>query len=96
MDQIVHFINSAAHKGQSDRTQEVFNPTTCEAEKAVVLAVVDDVDAAMAAAKAAWPKRSKTPALRRARILARFKNIFGSRLDFRWFYGQSASIGGEP
>ncbi len=81
MDQIVHFINGTAYKGRSDRTQEVFNPATGEAEKTVVLAAVGDVDAAVAAAKAAWPKWSKTPALRRARILDRFKNILWERGD---------------
>ncbi|MGR3344741.1 MAG: CoA-acylating methylmalonate-semialdehyde dehydrogenase [Paracoccaceae bacterium] len=81
MTQIAHYIDGAPAAGSSDRAQDVFNPATGAAEKSVTLATAGDVDAAVAAAKAAWPKWSKTPALRRARILDRFKNILWERGD---------------
>ncbi|MCF6326650.1 MAG: CoA-acylating methylmalonate-semialdehyde dehydrogenase [Devosiaceae bacterium] len=81
MSKITHFINGAPFAGDSDRAAEVFNPATGSVEKSVVLASSADVDTAVAAAKSAWPKWSKTPALRRVRILDRFKNILWDRGD---------------
>ena len=79
MSSIAHFVNNAAFAGTSTRTQPVFNPATGSAEKQVALASVEDVNTAVAAAKAAWPAWSNTPALRRARILDRFKMILWER-----------------
>ena len=81
MTNISHFINNAHFAGSSDRTQPVFNPATGMSEKTVALASVADVDAAVSAAKTAWPAWSKMPALRRARILDRFKMILWDRAD---------------
>lgn len=81
MTEIAHYINGAQVAGTSNRSQPVFNPATGTSDKTVALASTAEVDAAVAAAKAAWPKWSKTPALRRARILDRFKTILWDRLD---------------
>ncbi len=79
MTKLAHYIAGARTEGSSDRSQPVFNPATGESEKAVVLASEQDVNEAVAAAKAAWPEWSKTPALRRARILDKFKTILWER-----------------
>ena len=81
MTKIAHYINGARTNGTSDRTQPVFNPATGGSESEVVLASEQDVNDAVAVAKAAWPEWSKTPALRRARILDRFKTILWERAD---------------
>ncbi|MGJ8584174.1 MAG: CoA-acylating methylmalonate-semialdehyde dehydrogenase [Marinosulfonomonas sp.] len=81
MTEVSHYINGAPTKGTSDRTQEVFNPAIGASERSVVLATVADVDQAVQAAQAAYPAWSKTPALRRARILDKFKNILWERAD---------------
>lgn len=81
MTELAHFINNALVAGTSGRNQPVFNPATGESEKTVALASADEVNTAVAAAKAAWPAWSKTPALRRARILDRFKSILWERAD---------------
>ncbi len=81
MNEISHYINNTLVPGTSGRSQDVFNPATGEAEKSVAFASNQDVDAAVAAAKAAWPAWSKMPALRRARILDAFKNILIERAD---------------
>ena len=81
MNDIAHYINGSAASGTSSRTQPVYNPATGDSEKNVVLASTADVDTAVAAAKAAWPSWSKTPPLRRARILDRFKSILWERTD---------------
>lgn len=76
-----HFINGSPVAGNSGRSQPVYNPAIGVAEKTVALASAAEVGVAVAAAKAAWPKWSKTPALRRARILDKFKNILWERAD---------------
>jgi len=81
MSEIGHFINNTSVPGTGGNSQPVFNPATGASEKTVVLGNAGDVDVAVAAAKAAWPAWSKTPALRRARILDRFKMILWDRMD---------------
>lgn len=81
MTDVGHFINNALVAGTSGRTAQVFNPATGSAEKNVSLANQNEVSAAVAAAKAAWPEWSNTPALRRARILDKFKMILWERMD---------------
>jgi malonate-semialdehyde dehydrogenase (acetylating) / methylmalonate-semialdehyde dehydrogenase len=79
MTEIVHFIANARVPGASGGSQPVYNPATGEAEKSVALASATEVNQAVAAAVAAFPAWSKTPALRRARILDRFKVILWER-----------------
>ncbi|MBV6656841.1 MAG: CoA-acylating methylmalonate-semialdehyde dehydrogenase [Devosiaceae bacterium] len=81
MTRIGHFISNTITTGSSIRSQPVFNPATGKAEKEVVLASKEDVNEAVAAAKVAWPAWAKTPPLRRARILDRFKMILWDRMD---------------
>ncbi|WP_108260528.1 CoA-acylating methylmalonate-semialdehyde dehydrogenase [Mangrovicoccus ximenensis] len=81
MTEIAHYIDGAKTASTSGKSQPVFNPATGEAAKTVALASVEEVNAAVASAKAAWPAWSKTPALRRARILDKFKNILWDRAD---------------
>src|SRR5579871_1793676 len=81
MTEIAHFIDNVRVAGTSGRSQPVFNPATGAAEKTVALATRAEVDRAVAAAAAAWPTWAKTPSLRRARILDRFKTILWERAD---------------
>src|SRR5438128_5469521 len=62
----------AAH---TTRYGEVTNPATGEVLRHVPLADNDDVNAAAAAALAAWPTWRAAPSLRRARILMRFREL---------------------
>jgi malonate-semialdehyde dehydrogenase (acetylating)/methylmalonate-semialdehyde dehydrogenase len=79
MTEIAHFIANAHVPGASAGSQPVYNPATGEPEKSVALASAKEVNHAVAAAIAAFPAWSKTPALRRARILDRFKMILRER-----------------
>jgi malonate-semialdehyde dehydrogenase (acetylating)/methylmalonate-semialdehyde dehydrogenase len=81
MIEIAHFIDNARVSGTSGRSQPVYNPATGETEKTVALASTDEVNTAVASAKTAWATWSKTPPLRRARILDRFKMILWDRAD---------------
>ncbi|MBI5937402.1 MAG: CoA-acylating methylmalonate-semialdehyde dehydrogenase [Betaproteobacteria bacterium] len=62
-------------EAKSGRSAEVFNPATGEVVRQVPLAGKADVDAAVAAAKAAFPAWRDTTPLRRARILTRFREL---------------------
>ena len=78
MTEIAHFIDNARVAGTSGRSQPVFNPATGGTENTVALASSAEVGRAVAAAVAAWPTWAKTPSLRRARILDRFKPSSGN------------------
>ena len=69
-----HYINGAVQE-QGERFGEVFNPATGEVGARVALASRMTVDEAVAAARAAFPAWSEQSALRRARILFKFKEL---------------------
>ena len=75
MKTLEHWINGASSAGTSGRKGPVFNPATGEQTAEVCLANNADVDAAVAAAKAALPEWSATPPLRRARIMFKFNEL---------------------
>jgi malonate-semialdehyde dehydrogenase (acetylating)/methylmalonate-semialdehyde dehydrogenase len=72
---ITHYINGARTEGKSKRSQPVFNPALGKLSGEVILAEVEDVNAAVAAASAAAPAWADTAPLKRARILFKFKEL---------------------
>ena len=81
MKKIPHFINGQPYDGGSSRYADGFNPATGEISSSIPLASNDDVALAVAAAKAAFPAWSETPALKRARILFNFKALLDQHQD---------------
>jgi malonate-semialdehyde dehydrogenase (acetylating)/methylmalonate-semialdehyde dehydrogenase len=78
---IHHFFGGRAMEGQSGRTSEVFNPATGEVSALVSLASASEVDAAVDAAKQAFPAWAATPALTRARVMFKFKELLEQNRD---------------
>ncbi|XKE44483.1 CoA-acylating methylmalonate-semialdehyde dehydrogenase [Halomonas organivorans] len=78
---IQHYINGQLADGDSGRTQEVFNPATGRVSGRVALASRADVDAAVAAAEAAFPAWADTPPIRRARVMFRFLELLNAHKD---------------
>jgi len=78
---INHYIGGRTVAGTSGRSAPVFNPATGEETGRVALGDTADVNAAVAAAKAAAPGWAKTTPLRRARILNAFLRIAEDRTD---------------
>ena len=78
---IEHFINGRRFAGDSMRELDVFNPATGEVAAHVVMASSADVDAAVAAARSAFPGWSAMAAVRRARFLFRFKELLEEHHD---------------
>ncbi len=78
---IHHFIGGRVAAPKSDRTQDVFNPATGAVTGSVALANRADVDAAVAAATAAFPAWADTPPIRRARVMFRFLELLNRHKD---------------
>ena len=78
---IPHYIAGERHSVEDARTSAVYNPATGEQTGRLPLATPADVDAAVRAAKAAFPAWSQTPPLRRARVLFKLREILEQRAD---------------
>ena len=76
-----HWINGVPTPSTSNRFADVYHPASGRIQSRVPLATAAEVDAAVAAATAAFPEWSAQPPLRRARVLFRFREIFERRLD---------------
>lgn len=78
---IAHYINGRSVSGSGGRSQPVFNPATGATSRKVMLAAVDDVNAAVAAAKQAFPAWADTPPIRRARVLNKYLSLLNEHKD---------------
>ena len=78
---IGHYINGQHTSGTGTRYSHVFNPATGEIQAQLNNATVADVEAAISAAQAAFGEWSTTPALRRARIMFKFKALLDERAN---------------
>jgi malonate-semialdehyde dehydrogenase (acetylating) / methylmalonate-semialdehyde dehydrogenase len=75
LERLPLWIGGKATPSRTTRYGEVTNPATGEFLRHVPFATAEDVDAAVAAALEAWPAWRAAPALRRARILMRFREL---------------------
>jgi malonate-semialdehyde dehydrogenase (acetylating)/methylmalonate-semialdehyde dehydrogenase len=73
--QIGHFIGGRPFASGSGRRSDVFDPATGKVGAQVALAGPAELNAAVAAAHAAFPAWSATPPLRRARVMFKFKEL---------------------
>ncbi|WP_253449944.1 CoA-acylating methylmalonate-semialdehyde dehydrogenase [Halomonas sp. Y3] len=78
---IAHYINGQMAEGLSGQSQPVTNPATGEVSGRVALAGGADVEAAVAAASAAFPAWADTPPIRRARVMFRFLELLNAHKD---------------
>ena len=74
MATVGHFINGQIITDEA-RTQDVYNPSTGAVSKQVSLASKATVEEAIAAAQAAYPAWRDTPAIKRARVMFKFKDL---------------------
>jgi malonate-semialdehyde dehydrogenase (acetylating)/methylmalonate-semialdehyde dehydrogenase len=80
MTTIGHLINGELCNDHT-RTQDVFNPATGKAEKKVSLASKETMEQAIEAAQAAYPAWRNTPAIKRARVMFKFKELLEQHAD---------------
>ena len=78
---IDHFINGRLVANRSGRGQDVFNPASGAVTGRAGLADAEQVNAAVAAAAAAFPAWADTPPIRRARVLFKFLELLNRHRD---------------
>jgi malonate-semialdehyde dehydrogenase (acetylating) / methylmalonate-semialdehyde dehydrogenase len=76
-----HWIAGTRTPGSGARKQPVWNPATGQVARQVLLAAEADVQAAVAAAKAAQPAWAEMPPIRRARVLNAFLALLNEHRD---------------
>ncbi|SFO75799.1 malonate-semialdehyde dehydrogenase (acetylating) / methylmalonate-semialdehyde dehydrogenase [Geodermatophilus dictyosporus] len=76
---IPHWIDGARREGASGRTGEVTDSATGEVTGEVALASTEEVDAAVAAAAAAFPAWRDTSLAKRTAVLFRFRELLNAR-----------------
>lgn len=80
MNTVGHFINGKMI-AEENQTQPIYNPATGEVTKQVALASTKTIDQAIAAAKSAFPKWSKTPPIKRTKIMFKFRELLIENAD---------------
>ncbi len=81
MNIIKHFVGGKVIDATSQRKGQVFNPATGEQESEVILASKSDLDKTVEIAKKAFETWSLKPALQRARIMFKFKELIENNFD---------------
>ena len=81
MKLIEHYVGGKIIPGNSDRKSKVSNPATGEQESEVRLASKSDLDLAVEVAKKAFETWSLKPALQRARVMFKFKELIEKNSD---------------
>jgi len=75
------FIGGRFEKSASDRHGEVFNPSTGAVQARVPFCTPEEVDRAVRAAAEALPAWSETPAVERARVMFKFRELMHARFE---------------
>ncbi|WP_139005890.1 CoA-acylating methylmalonate-semialdehyde dehydrogenase [Arthrobacter crystallopoietes] len=78
---ITHFINGAETAGEGDRTQSVYNPATGETTGELRLANRADIEAVVAAAKAASEIWAETSLTKRTAVLFKFRELLAANVQ---------------
>src|SRR3954451_7813999 len=78
-EHIPHWIDGARREASSGRTASVTDPATGQVTGEVALAGVDEVDAAVAAARAAFPAWRDTSLTVRSQVLFAFRELLNAR-----------------
>ena len=81
MNLLEHFVGGKLISGSSDRKSKIFNPATGEQESEVRLASKTDLDQAVEVAQKAFETWSLKPALQRARVMFKFKELIEKNAD---------------
>lgn len=78
---VQHLINGQIVNSKSGRKHPIYNPAIGEIIGEVALANKQETEQAIAAAKAAFPAWSATPAIRRARVMFKFKDLVEKNMN---------------
>jgi malonate-semialdehyde dehydrogenase (acetylating)/methylmalonate-semialdehyde dehydrogenase len=81
VETLTHWVDGAALAGASGRFGDIYNPATGAVQGRVPYANAAELDAAVQAAKAAFPAWASQSALKRARCMFRLKALLEQRMD---------------
>ncbi|HYH40385.1 MAG TPA: CoA-acylating methylmalonate-semialdehyde dehydrogenase [Burkholderiales bacterium] len=81
VDIVPLWVNGRRENASSPRSGEVTNPATGVVVRRVPFCDAKDIDTAVQAAKTAFPAWRKTPPLRRARILMKYRELIDANRD---------------
>ncbi len=79
--EVGHFVGGQPVASTSGRRQPVYNPATGAVARQVALGSAAEVNAAVAAAQAAFPAWADTPPIRRARVMNAFLGLLNQHRD---------------
>src|SRR6185437_4621724 len=80
-EELGHFIAGKRVAGKSGRHGDVFNPAAGEVTAQVAFADSSEIDAAVKAARDAFPAWAATPPLTRARVMFKYKELLEQNRD---------------
>ncbi|GAA4286683.1 CoA-acylating methylmalonate-semialdehyde dehydrogenase [Georgenia daeguensis] len=78
---VAHWVDGRPYPGTSTRSGEVFDPATGEVARRVAHASADDVEAAVASARAAFPAWRAASLARRTQVLFAFRELLAARRE---------------
>ena len=81
MEELYHIIGGERVKGTSGRFADIYNPAIGEVEKKVPLANAEELNAAIANAKAAQPAWGATNPQKRGRVMMKFVDLLNRDMD---------------
>ncbi|MDQ1596880.1 MAG: malonate-semialdehyde dehydrogenase (acetylating) / methylmalonate-semialdehyde dehydrogenase [Microbacteriaceae bacterium] len=81
MEIVNHWLNGVSFDGESTRTAPVYDPARGVVAREVRLATTSDVDAAVRAARAAFPEWAETSLSKRQSVLFTFRELLNARKD---------------
>ena len=81
MRTITHWIGGKPTAGSAERTSPVWNPATGAQQAEVTLASVDDIDAAVRTAKAAFERWGQSSLSQRTKVLFTFRELVNSHIQ---------------
>lgn len=81
MEKLKMFVNGEFVESKTDKYYDLHNPSTGEKTGEAPCCTVDEVNAAIAAAKAAFPAWSATPPIKRAQIMYKVRELIIERMD---------------
>ena len=81
MQTIQNAIAGKLIQSASTRTQPVYNPATGEAVATLPLSTLDEINAAVAAARKALPAWANTTPMKRARVMFKFMELLEKHAD---------------
>lgn len=81
MEILKHYIDGKQHASVSERLGDVFNPASGAVQRQVPMGTADELDAAVASAKRAFPEWAAQPVLRRTRCIFRLKSLIETHAE---------------